>query len=44
MFLITKTKKYIGLSTDVKPTTDVPPGSKFLETDTNAVYIYDGST
>lgn len=43
MVLITKIKKYIGSSTDTKPIADVPPGSRFLETDTNAVYIYTGT-
>ena len=34
---------YIGLSTDSKPTTSVPPGSTFYETDTKSTYIYSGS-
>jgi hypothetical protein len=37
-------KNYIGTSADSKPTdSTVPLGSKFLETDTKDVYIYDGS-
>ena len=34
---------YIGLSTDSKPTTSVPPGSTFYETDTSSTYIYSGT-
>jgi hypothetical protein len=34
---------YIGLSTDVKPSTDVSIGSKFFESNTKLWYIYDGS-
>ena len=30
-----------GLSTDTKPTTDVPNGSSFLEMDTGNVYMWD---
>lgn len=36
-------KKYIGASTDTKPTT-VSPGDKFYETDTGKTFIYSGST
>lgn len=32
---------YMGLSTDVKPTGNVNPGSFFLEVDTKKVFIYD---
>ncbi len=38
--LITTTKHFIGLSTDVKPTVGVPMGSTYLETDTSDTYIY----
>lgn len=31
------TRRYIGLSTDVKPTEGVPVGSSFLESDTGRV-------
>ncbi len=34
---------YIGLSTDTKPSTSVKTGSMFLETDTGASYLYNGS-
>lgn len=30
-----------GLSTDTKPTTDVPNGSTFYEIDTSDLYMYD---
>jgi len=40
--LITHIKRYIGASTDVKPTGD-QPGTIFYETDTGDEYIYDGS-
>ena len=30
-----------GLSTDTKPTTDIPNGSSFLEMDTSNVYMWD---
>lgn len=30
-----------GLSTDTKPTTDIPNGSSFLEMDTGNVYMWD---
>ena len=35
------TKRFIGLSTDDKPT-GAPPGSSFLENDTGRVFRYDG--
>lgn len=41
--LITTTQNFIGLSTDTKPTTGVPMGSTYLETDTGDTYIYDAS-
>jgi hypothetical protein len=34
---------YIGLSTDTKPTS-VPPGALFRESDTGAIFVYDGTT
>ena len=41
---ITTVKRFIGLSTDTKPTTDVPPGSTFYAWDTNIMFIcYDGT-
>ena len=33
--------KYAGLSTDEKPTTDVPNGAEFLEMNTGKTYYYD---
>src|SRR3990170_6815712 len=42
--LITTIKRYIGLSTDSKPTTDPPAGSTFWEHDTNILYKYNGSS
>jgi len=41
--LIATTKNFIGLSSDVKPTTSVPMGSTFLETDTSDTYIYNAA-
>ncbi len=38
-----KTNHYVGLSTDVKPTTGVRIGSDFYETDSLASYLYSGS-
>lgn len=38
--MITVTKYYCGLSSDTKPTTDTPPGSIFIETDTKQKHIY----
>lgn len=35
-------KRYIGTSTDEKPTDDVPAGSSFLETTTGTVFRFDG--
>jgi len=32
---------YSGLSTDVKPTANVPNGSTFLEMDTSSVFAFD---
>lgn len=36
--------RYVGLSTDTKPTTNVPNGAMFTESDTSAVFIFDGNT
>ena len=44
VYRITSPKKYIGLSTDTKPTTEIPPGSTFFEYDTGVLYVcYDGT-
>jgi len=44
VLMITTIKNFIGLSTDTKPTTEVPPGSTFWEYDTNCLYkTYDGT-
>jgi len=41
---ITTIQKFIGLSTDTKPTTEIPPGSTFYAWDTNIMYVcYDGT-
>ena len=34
---------YVGLSTDTKPTSNVQTGSTFLETNTGAEFVYNGS-
>ena len=34
-------QQYEGLSTDTKPTTNIPNGSRFLEMDTGKVYMFD---
>lgn len=42
--MITTIKNFIGLSTDMKPTLEVPSGSTFWESDTNILYKnYDGT-
>lgn len=41
--LVTNILRYIGLSTDTKPTS-VPVGSMFLATDIGCNYLYDGSS
>lgn len=41
---ITSIKKFVGLSTDTKPTTGIPAGSTFYEYDTGVLFIcYDGT-
>jgi len=35
---------FIGLSTDIKPTTGIPKGSSFTEIDTSKIYHFDGSS
>src|SRR5690554_1197367 len=35
---------FIGLSTDTKPTTGVPKGSRFTEIDTSTIYHFNGSS
>jgi|GEM_PF-3903829 len=37
------TNGYIGLGADVKPTTYVPAGFTFYETDTKIAWIFDGA-
>lgn len=34
--------RYVGLSTDTKPTEGVAPGSTFFETDTKRLFMFDG--
>lgn len=41
--LSTRRSEYVGLAADTKPTTGVPAGSTFYETDTGATYVYAGS-
>lgn len=36
-------QRWLGLSTDAKPTGDVSAGSSFMETDTGRIYRYDGT-
>lgn len=38
---ITRETEFRGLSTDIKPTVDVPNGSIFYEMDTVEVYMFD---
>mgnify|MGYP001409747044 CR=1 FL=1 len=38
---ITRETEFRGLSTDIKPITDVPNGSIFYEMDTVDVYMFD---
>ena len=43
--LESSTRRWIGLSTDVKPVSpadEVTPGSSFLESDTGKIYRWDG--
>jgi hypothetical protein len=35
--------RYVGLSTDTKPTVGILVGSEFYETDTGKTFIYSGS-
>jgi hypothetical protein len=44
VLMITNIKNFIGLSTDTKPTTEVPPGSTFWAYDTGTMFkTYDGT-
>lgn len=36
-------KNFTGLSSDTKPTADIPAGSTFIETDTGSQFVYDGA-
>lgn len=38
-----KVYKYIGLSTDTKPTSGVTLGSEFYERDTEKIFVYTGT-
>lgn len=40
--LETATQRYIGLSSDEKPTSNVPAGSSFFESDTFRIARWDG--
>jgi hypothetical protein len=45
VLMITAIKNFIGLSTDTKPTTDIPPGSTFWAWDTGTLFTcYDGTS
>ncbi len=39
---VRSTGKFIGLSTDSKPTADIQPGSTFFEYDTKKLYVFEG--
>ncbi len=39
-YLETNIQKWVGLSTDTKPSTSVNIGSRFYESDTNALWLY----
>ncbi len=39
---VRSTGKFIGLSTDTKPTADIQPGSTFFETNTGLLLIFNG--
>lgn len=43
MAQITNINRYIGLSTDTKPTADIPQGSTFLDADTGEWHIFQGT-
>ena len=36
--------RYVGVSGDTKPLSNVPAGSTFIERDTGAAFIYDGTS
>ncbi len=40
--LVTTIQRWIGLSTDTKPTTNVKVGSTFYETNTGQGFMWDG--
>lgn len=40
---VDKKVEYFGLSTDTKPTTNVPNSAPFLEMDTGKVYLFDAA-
>jgi hypothetical protein len=40
--LITLSKRFIGLSTDTKPTTGIQTGATYFETNTGFMFIYNG--
>ena len=42
-YLKNRTLEWVGASTDTKPTSGVPVGSLFYETDTKLTYIYSGA-
>ena len=42
VFPVRSTGKFVGLSTDTKPTADIQPGSTLLETNTGLMFIFNG--
>ena len=44
VLMVTTIKRFVGLSSDTKPTTDIPPGSTFWAWDTGTLFTcYDGT-
>ena len=43
VFPVRSTGKFVGLSTDTKPTADIQPGSTLLAYDTGALFVYSGA-
>lgn len=39
---VTSIHRYVGASGDSKPTTGVPAGSEFFESDTGLTYVFNG--
>jgi hypothetical protein len=43
VILIENIKRYLGVHADTKPTSGIPVGSTFFETDTKDLYVFDGT-